>query len=310
MSSRRLAIAVALVALAPAVARAQADVPPRPAGWVADEAKLLTPEERQRLEALSDDVYARHGARLAVLTLADAKGEAPKAIAVRALNSWAPGPRSVLLLVVMSPRKLYVQPGTDLAPKLGEAECSSICSGQIAPHLKAQRYAAGLTAGLEAIRDAIVAMPAEAPASGPGMSGGSTERPSMPAPRAPAARGSVEDIVGKIIGLICPLACVGGFTAFIVGIVRLVRRPPICPQCQQRTVKVSNRILAQATYASSGRGERTKLCPCGWTTAELYVIPMLVETTSYDSSSSSSFDSGSSSSSSSSDGSGGGGSDF
>jgi uncharacterized membrane protein YgcG len=303
MSSRLLAIALALVALAPAVARAQADVPPRPERWVADEAKLLTAEERSKLEVFSDSAYASQGVRLAVLTLADAKGEAPKAIAVRALNSWDPGPRSVLLLVVMNPRKIYIQPGTDLAPKLGETECSSICSGQIAPHLKAQMHAAGLNAGLEAIRDAIVALPAEAPAPAPR----SASAPTAP----PSARGSAgQDIGDKIFGWICSLICMGVVTAPIVVITRLLRRPAVCPQCRQRTVTVSNRTLTEADDMSRGQGERTKKCPCGWTTVELYMIPMLVRTTSYDSSSSSSFDSGSSSSSSSSDGSGGGGSDF
>jgi uncharacterized protein len=309
MSSRLLAIAGALVALAPAVARAQADVPPRPAGWVADEAKLISPEERQRLEAFSEDVYARHAVRLAVLTLADAKGEAPKAIAVRTLNSWDPGPRSVLLLVVMNPRKLYVQPGTDLAPKLGEAECSSICAGQMAPHLKAQRYAAGLTAGLEAIRDAIVALPAEAPAPRP--------RSASPPTAPPSARGSAGQGIGdRIFGWICSLVCMGVVTVPIAVITRLIRRPAVCPRCRQRTVTVSNRTLMEADSMSQGQGERTKRCPCGWTTVDLYTIPRRVRS-SYDTTSTSSWDSGSSSSndsgsssSSSSDGSGGGGSDF
>ena len=111
MSIRSLLLLVAAIFAYAAPAFAQAPVPPPPAGsFVSDAAGILTQDERASLEAVAAKSESEDGVRLAVLTLASSNGEEPKSIAVRTLNSWNVGRRSVLLLVILDPRKLYVQP--------------------------------------------------------------------------------------------------------------------------------------------------------------------------------------------------------
>src|SRR5690348_5106131 len=109
MSPRALLLLVPALVAAAAPVFAQAPVPPRPAGsFVSDAAGILTQDERASLEAIAARSESEDGVRLAVLTLPSSNGEEPKSIAVRTLNSWNAGRRSVLLLVILDPRKLYV----------------------------------------------------------------------------------------------------------------------------------------------------------------------------------------------------------
>jgi len=89
--------------------------------------------------------------RLVALTVADAKTEEPKSIAVNILNDANPGPRSVMLVVVMKPRKLFLQPGTSLAPLFDEPTSSGICANTVAPQMRAGKFKAAIEAGFEAI---------------------------------------------------------------------------------------------------------------------------------------------------------------
>lgn len=306
MSARFVArsLSAALLIIVPFViatpARAQAPVPEPPAdGWVVDGAGLLKPGEIEALREHARTCEREEGVRLAVLTLADARGEEPKAIAVRTLNEWRLGRRSVLLLVVMNPKKLYLQPGIELNATFDEPTSSALCRDAVAPKMRTAPGEA-LLAGLKAIH----------------------ARVKMPQPSSPSARAS-----SGTIDLSGPLGCGCCGGTGLVGLVGLFfvsrRFAKKCASCGGR-LSGTSRTAVPATYASAGKGERCFSCRgCGASFVEPFVIPMLLESTlststwdssssssSYDSGSSSSSSDSGSSSSSSSDGSGGGGSDF
>src|SRR5262249_26809738 len=107
-----LALALSMLSLTPRPAPAPVPLPARPAdSWIVDTAGLLSAEEVEDLRAVSERIARERGIRLVLLAIPSLGGEEPKPIAVRALNDWRAGRRSVLLLVSREPRKLYLQPG-------------------------------------------------------------------------------------------------------------------------------------------------------------------------------------------------------
>jgi len=271
----------------------------------------------------------RAGAQLVVVTLRDAGGESPKDIAVRTLNAWAAGRRSAVLLVLMNPRKLYIQPGTDLADVLDEPTASAICASVVAPKLRAGDKAGALRAGLEAIADKVAAPEPVRQAFTPEKENPTPEElQSKLDAMVDAVQGKgdgenveaalVEDAPADfgsngllpVLGVVVLALATGGG---VWGLVRASQRK--CHQCGER-MRRERRVLEHPTYSSSGRGELHFSCrSCGAEFTEAIVLPMLVESSSSSSdfgssSSDSSSSSSSDSSSSSSDGSGGGGSSW
>lgn len=263
-----------------ALARVPAAAPP---SWIHDGAGLLTPEELTALTTRKEQLEQQTGVRLVVLTLASAEGESPKEIAVRTLNAWNAGRGSVLLLVLMSPRELYIQPGTDLATVLDSETASAICSDVVAPRMRGGDRAVALREGLEAIAARL--------AQGRG-----------PPLQQPDPSGS-PDWLAWVAGL-------GAVAGAGWGLSRLRGRK--CQLCGTR-MKQSKEVITRPTSSSAGQGRRHYQCrSCGLSFSEEYVIASLGEsaTISASSSAASSSSDSSSSSSSSSNGSGGGGSSW
>jgi hypothetical protein len=269
-----LALGLALLASAgPAFALALVPAPDR---GVADGAQILDASDRAAVADAIDGIASSTGARVAVLTLSDAAGEDPKAIAVRTVNAWQLGKRSALLLVVMNPHELYIQPGDDLASALDEPTASAICHDTIAPKMRSGASREAILAGVAGIQSAI-----RSGGGGHGLPWGM--------------------IMGAGLGL--------GALFGLIWLVRWLQMGP-CEECGRRVHGVK-RVVVQPGYQSEGRGERSFACACGHVTVVPFSIGMLQSSSSSDSSSSS-WDSSSSSSpdSSSSSGSGGGGSDW
>ncbi len=126
-------------------------LPPAPARSIADAAHLLSTDELRAAEDAAQAVEKATGARIRVLTLADGGGVPPKDTAVRALNEWQAGTRSVVLLIQMNPRELYLQPGTDLAEVFDEPTASSICAQDVAPRMRSGDSAGAVLAGITSV---------------------------------------------------------------------------------------------------------------------------------------------------------------
>jgi uncharacterized membrane protein YgcG len=304
-----LSLLALLAVSSPAWALASVPASPPPS-WIHDGAGLLSRAELDSLTARKAQLEQQTGARLVVLTLATADGESPKSIAVRTLNAWNAGRKSALLLVLISPRELYIQPGTDLAPVFDSAAASSICSGVVAPLMRGGDRSAALRAGLEAIAARIAS--ASDTASGGTASAPSPRASAQPlhlrrfgeSPEASSPESSSWEWMAWVGGL-------AGLGAAGWGLSRLFAQK--CPKCETRMQK-SSEIIEQPTTWSTGEGRHTYSCgSCGYSCAETYFITKIVKRTSttYEDHSSSSWSSSSdSSSSSSSDRSGGGGSSW
>lgn len=320
----RWAFTLCLLALSAVSSWAWAGVPSdAPPSWIYDGANLLNPEEITELSTLREKLEQESGARLVVLTLAEAGSESSKSIAVRTLNDWNAGRKSALLLVRLSPRELYIQPGTDLASTLDSSTSSSICSGVIAPKLRSGDRAGAIRAGLEAISARITS----ASESAPPLAQASSDPQALAVPASaqnslPAAPSRNSAIPWWVSSFTDAMVWVGGLGTVVLGVLGLSRLfARKCKECGKR-MKKSSRITLQPTYSSSGQGMHTFTCgSCGYSFNERYIIAQLVESTSSssdsswsssssDSSWSSSSSDSSSSSSSSSDGSGGGGSSW
>lgn len=304
---------LALFALLVAASRlGAADLPPAPAGVVADSAGLFSRDDRAKLEAFGAQVLSERGVGLRVLTIPDAAGEDPKAIAVRALNQWRVGQKSVILLIVMNPRSLYLQPGTSLASTFDASTSSQICASVVAPPMRARTFGAAALAGLGAVRNRLALPPAARSADPP-------RRPAHP----PAPRGFDQDARDALAYAVEAFHAdiIGGFAVLAWSLFWIFSKvfAKKCPDCRVRMSRTSRAIEA-ATFQGPGFGEHTYTCgKCGHVEAEAYLIGkrlfgMDSSGDTYEAGTRDSWDSGSGSSSSdtrpSSDGSGGGGSSF
>ena len=129
-------------------------IPPTPPNRISDQAGLLTPAETGNLEALFKDVEGSQGVHLGLLTVTDLDDD-PKAVSVRTLNFWQMTPDSVLLLVSMNPRKVFLQPGTNLQYRLTESVSVGIIRDAIVPTLRSGRRGAAILNGFHAISRAL-----------------------------------------------------------------------------------------------------------------------------------------------------------
>lgn len=205
------AAAIALVAVSTAAGQDR-----RHEGWLHDGAGLLAAEEAAVIRSSIATTREKTGVTVAVLTLKESGGSEPKAIAVDTLNAWNPGPRSVILLVVVSPRKLYVQPGTELVPTFGPEACTALLRESVVPEMKAGRHFAAIRAGITAIQARFVptetAQPAPDPVAAPS---------SVPSP--PTAPAAVQETppsgssAGAVAGVVAMIVVIGGAVAWVLG---------------------------------------------------------------------------------------------
>lgn len=160
---------VAATLLAPGLAQART-VPPL-TGRVQDEAALLSPEARQRIDGMLFAYQQQTGHQLALLTVPSLEGEALDAFSIRVVEAWQLGDKQrddgVLLLVSVAERKLRIEVGYGLEGELPDATSSRIIRDVITPAFRRGEPDVGIVAGLQAIMAATggkdVAIPAELP---------------------------------------------------------------------------------------------------------------------------------------------------
>lgn len=284
------ALVLALALAVPALA--QENLPPQPQGsWLADGAGILSIQQASEITGRLDRIERTEGVRVVVVTVAKTLGEAPKSLAMRSLNEWNIGTRSVALLVCMEPHDLYIQPGNDLVERFSPAASSAICRDRMAPRMRAHDFAGAVNAGLDGILERLHAAPGDEPAS-------SSTAPPPPPPVYRSYRERRAEWSHLVVIVLGVAACIGVIWLFAV----LTTRK--CNRCGANMSKY-DRTVQYASYSHSGWGERTYTCrSCGHSYQESYTIPMLTSSyssSSWDNSSSSSsswFDTSSSSSSS------------
>ncbi|HEX2252795.1 MAG TPA: TPM domain-containing protein [Thermoanaerobaculia bacterium] len=147
-----LALLVAvLLAAAPAAAREV----PFLSGRVVDEANLLSPGARQRIEARLAAYERQTGRQVAVLVIDSLEGEVLEDYANRVGRTWALGRAEeddgVLFLVVAGERKMRIEVGYGAEPELTDLESSRILTEQVAPRFRTGDFDGGVEAGVASI---------------------------------------------------------------------------------------------------------------------------------------------------------------
>ncbi|RJG25063.1 TPM domain-containing protein [Massilia cavernae] len=159
MTLLRLLWAMMLVLAMAGVAQAQFVPVPPLTGHVTDQAGMLTPDQRSRLEAVLTDYEAKSGSQIAVLLVKTTEPEAIEQYGIRVVDQWKLGRKGiddgVLLLVAKDNpsalRRLRIEAGRGVQGVLTDAQSKRILQDVIAPHFRQEQYYDGLVAGVGAI---------------------------------------------------------------------------------------------------------------------------------------------------------------
>ena len=165
---RALIVAVALCLTNLAGAQALQPVPALSAR-VVDQTATLSADQRQRLASKLAAFEAGKGAQIAVLIVASVAPETIEQYALRVVESWQLGRKSVddgaLLLVAKQDRKLRIEVGYGLEGALNDATAKRIISETIAPRFKDGDFYGGINDGVDTLIKVVSGEPLPPPAA-------------------------------------------------------------------------------------------------------------------------------------------------
>ena len=134
------------------------DVPPL-RGRVNDYAGVMRSDQAQALESQLAQFEQDTGHQVVVLTIPTLDGEDIEGFSIRVAENWKIGKKGfdngVILLVAIKDRKLRLEVGYGLEGVLPDAIAKRITSEYIVPHFRAQDYAGGIIAGIDAVLKVI-----------------------------------------------------------------------------------------------------------------------------------------------------------
>ena len=145
---------VCLLVFAAAATAAALDVP-RLEGHVNDYAGMLSPADRQQLEALLTDFERKDSTQIVVLTIPSLQGDALEDFSMRVAEAWKIGRKKVdngaILLIAKNDRKIRIEVGYGLEGRLTDLMAGRIIRNVIAPQFKAGRFDQGISDGVAAM---------------------------------------------------------------------------------------------------------------------------------------------------------------
>ncbi|WP_232476179.1 TPM domain-containing protein [Flavisphingomonas formosensis] len=128
---------------------------PRLTGRVVDEAELLPPAARARLERRLALFERRTRHQLVIVTVRSLSGQTIETFGVRLGRSWGIGRHDandgVLLIVAPHERRVRIEVGYGLEKTLDDPTCSRIIAGTILPAFRQGDPARGIETGAAAI---------------------------------------------------------------------------------------------------------------------------------------------------------------
>ena len=141
-------------------APAAADVPyPAPNGRCVDTVGVLGTDLCGRITAtlMADETASSD--EVAVAVVPTTESASIETWATGLFNTWGVGKKGqdngVLLVVAVKDHRMRIATGRGMGERLSDSRAGEIISSTITPEFKAGRYAAGILAGLDAIRSAI-----------------------------------------------------------------------------------------------------------------------------------------------------------
>ena len=163
--------AVLLLALLALAAPASAQTFPQLTGRVVDQADLLRPEQELDLSSKSEALQAQTGRQFVVATVKTLEGRPIEDYAYQLGRHWGIGQKEeddgVILLVAPNERKVWIATGYGAGAFLTDALSGVIIRERILPEFRKNPpdYAAGITAGANAIIEQMKLPPEEAQAN-------------------------------------------------------------------------------------------------------------------------------------------------
>lgn len=128
---------------------------PAPAGYVNDFAGVLTADQKGVLEAKLRNYQARSTNEIAVAFVKNLRGGDINDFTVRAFEEWKIGKKGqdngVLFLAAIEDRKMRIEVGYGLEPKLTDGTAGQIIRSVITPKFKQGEYYGGINDGTDAI---------------------------------------------------------------------------------------------------------------------------------------------------------------
>ncbi|MBE2214661.1 MAG: TPM domain-containing protein [Opitutaceae bacterium] len=127
---------------------------PRPAGWVVDQAHVLSIAQIAEINRLGDAVHACDGAEMAIIVVPTIGGGDHRAWAVRLFNRWEIGDRvrnnGVLIFVAVGDRAAEIVLGAGLDSSEGRARSDRVMRDEMLPRFRESENAAAIVAAAQA----------------------------------------------------------------------------------------------------------------------------------------------------------------
>ena len=158
-AAMRILATLALLAL-PAAATGQVQLP-EPVGYVNDFADVIPPEAEVRIQAIIDEVRAKSGGEIVVVTLPSLEGRPVGEVALQIGRQWRIGPEGeagdrgrntgLVFLVAPNERELKIEFGDNTSTFITATEGGRIRDTYILPAFQEGDYGTGITAGVAAL---------------------------------------------------------------------------------------------------------------------------------------------------------------
>jgi uncharacterized protein len=130
---------------------------------VVDQANILNPQEKLRLEAQLRSIYQQGFAQAAVVIVPTTNGVPIFDYALEVAEKWQLGDEDIddglLMVVAVNDRDMYILTGYGLEGVLPDAAVSRIIREDITPLFKQNNYGAGILAGVGALKARLTADP-------------------------------------------------------------------------------------------------------------------------------------------------------
>lgn len=130
-------------------AATEADVLPKPTGYVSDFAQVMDEGSRQSTEQLCQELESKTGAQLAIVTVSSLQGEPVEDYAVKLFQQWGIGKKEkangLLVLIVVQERRSRIEVGYGLEPVITDGYAGEVLR-TLRPYFRANQYGPGLYA--------------------------------------------------------------------------------------------------------------------------------------------------------------------
>lgn len=133
---------------------------PQPVGWVNDFAGVLSPEYKEKLNSLIEELEQKTTAEIVVVTINSIAPYDEKEYARLLFDNWKPGKKGkdngVLVLLAIKERRWRIETGYGIEGILPDGLCGEIGRNYMVPYFKDGKYSEGLYYGVTAVAKVII----------------------------------------------------------------------------------------------------------------------------------------------------------